>query len=411
MEIADVAVIGGGPAGLFCAIHAAGPKTRVIVLEKNKTPGMKLKISGTGQCNLTHEGRPGDFLTHYGSRGNFLKPALFGCTSSDVQQFFIDRDVPLEITEAGKVFPASRKSQDILFALLREAEKNCVEIFTEEPVISVQKCKTSFLVTTKSHTFEVRFVVLATGGMSYPKTGSTGDGYRLAKALGHTITPVYPALSPVTIRNFPFAALSGLSFSPLHYSVWRQGKKVMDCCGDVLITHTGLSGPGILDHSRDIRPDDRLLINFTRNTSRENAEKQFLLSVKDNPKRTIKTLLAGFLLPDRLVPAILDQSGIPHDLTGAHITAEQRKTLLGRLTGFPLDVATVGDFSCAMATSGGVTLDEVDKKTLESKIVPGLYFAGEVLDIDGDTGGYNIQAAFSTGFLAAQAIRKKTDAG
>jgi hypothetical protein len=290
---------------------------------------------------------------------------------------------------------------------MAECRNRGVTILCGEPVNAVEKTQTGFILHSPRHSVHVQSLVISTGGASYPKTGSTGDGYRIAASLGHTITDIAPALSPLIIAHFPFADLAGMSFSPLAFSVRRIGKKVVDRCGDVLLTHTGLSGPGILDCSRDILPGDTLILSFAGPGTREENDRKFLDLIQHNPKKTIKYGLTSVNIPERLARTLLEGAGIPADLTGAHLTAAQRTKLTGLLTGFPLKVAALGDFSCAMVTRGGVLLDEVNPKTMESRRVPGLYFAGEVLDIDGDTGGFNLQAAFSTGFLAAHSIRVK----
>jgi hypothetical protein len=243
--------------------------------------------------------------------------------------------------------------------------------------------------------------------MSYPKTGSTGDGYRFAAALGQPLTETAPALTPLKIRSFPFAALSGISFACLPFSVWRDGKKVADYSGDLLFTHLGLSGPGVLDASRDIRPGDSIRLSFVGAMRREEFAQDLARRVQENTSWQVRTILAAYPVPERLNRKLLALSGIPDDLTCAHFSAAQRSKLVTNCTEFPLEVAALGEYQVAMATRGGVALEGVNPKTMESKIVPGLFFAGEVLDIDGDTGGYNLQAAFSTGYLAAQGVRKR----
>ena len=251
-------------------------------------------------------------------------------------------------------------------------------------------------------------VVITTGGASYPQCGTTGDGYRLAASLGQPVTETAPALTPLLIRPFPFAALMGLSFEQMRFSVWREGKKVADHTGDVLFTHLGLSGPGILDASRGIRPGDVVRLSFAGAMRREEFAADIAKRAAENPNWQVGTILAKYPIPERLNRKLLKISGIPEDHKCAHFSAAQRSVLVTNCTEFPLTVAALGDYKIAMVTRGGVALDSVNAKTMESKIVPGLFFAGEVLDIDGDTGGYNLQAAFSTGYLAAQEIRKRS---
>ena len=246
--------------------------------------------------------------------------------------------------------------------------------------------------------------------MSYPETGSTGDGYRFAAALGQPLTETAPALTPLKISSFPFAALAGISFESLPFSVWRDGKKVADYAGDILFTHLGLSGPGILDASRDIRAGDSIRLSFVGAMRREEFAKDLAKRVRENNTWQVRTILAAYPIPERLNRKLLALSGIPDDLKCAHFPAAQRSKLVANCTEFPLAVAALGEYPVAMVTRGGIALEGVNPKTMESAIVPGLFFAGEVLDIDGDTGGYNLQAAFSTGYLAAHGVRKRWEA-
>ena len=411
MEQHDVVVIGAGPAGLFCALHAALPGHRILLLEKNPDPGAKLLLSGSGQCNITHSGEIRDFLSHYGDHGKQVKPALFGFTNRDLIDFFRKRGIAMMTDENGKVFPETRRSSDVLTLLFKECQERGVDLRCNEPATLVTHTAEGFAVTTPKATYFSPILVLSTGGASYPKTGSTGDGYRISASLGQPLTEIAPALTPLLIRNYPFAALSGISFECMKFSVWRAGKKLADRTGDVLFTHLGLSGPGILDASRDIHPGDVITLSFVGNLKREEFVADLTKRVEENRSWQISTILAAYPIPERLNRKLLKLSGIPDDLKCNHFSAEQRSCLIATCTQFPLTVEAPGGFSVAMVTRGGVALDGVNLKTMESKIIPNLYFAGEVLDIDGDTGGYNLQAAFSTGFLAAQSIRMKWESG
>jgi predicted Rossmann fold flavoprotein len=407
MEQYDVVVIGAGPAGMFCALQAAQPGHCILLLEKNQNPGAKLLLSGTGQCNITHSGEISDFLSHYGDHGKQVKPALFGFTNRDLIEFFHERGLATTLENDGKIFPESRRSADVLALLLKECKERGVDLHCGEPVTGVTRTAVGFDITTPIATYHSLVLVISTGGAAYPKTGSTGDGYRLSESLGQPVTEITPALTPLLIRNFPFAALAGISFDRMQFSVWRAGKKVQDHTGDVLFTHLGLSGPGILDASRYIRSGDVIKLSFTGILKHDEFGADLIKRVSENRSCQISTILAAYPIPERLNRKLLNLSGIPEDLKCAHFSAEQRSRLITNCTQYPLTVEAPGGFSIAMVTRGGVALDEVNLKTMESKIIPNLYFAGEVLDIDGDTGGYNLQAAFSTGFLAAQSIRKK----
>lgn len=347
-----------------------------------------------------------DFLSHYGSHGKWLKPALFSFTNKDLLAFFEKRGLPMQAEDNGKVFPKTRQSSDVLSALLAECKMRGVTIHCGEPVTGITHITGGFEITTSRAVYHPRFVVITTGGASYPRTGSTGDGYRLSESLGQPVSEPAPALTPLLIRSFPFAALAGLSFEKMPFTVWRAGKKVGDFKGDLLFTHLGISGPGILDASRYILPDDLIKLSFVGAMKREEFAADLSKRVQENRSWQVSTILAGYPIPERLNRKLLKLSDIPDDLKCNHFSAEQRTRLVTNCTEFPLLVTAPGGYAVAMATRGGVALEGVDMKTMESRIIPHLYFAGEVLDIDGDTGGYNLQAAFSTGVLAAEGIRK-----
>ncbi len=405
----EIVVIGAGPAGLCCAIHAAAGGYGVLVLEKNDQPGAKLLLSGSGQCNVTHDGGIGEFVSHYGDHGRFVKPALMSFTNKNLVEFFRSHSLAMMTEENGKVFPRTRQSADVLAVLLAECGKEGVEIRCSEPVTGISRNAGSFTIMTAAARYAAQVVVITTGGASYPQCGTTGDGYLLAASLGQPVTETAPALTPLLIRPFPFASLMGLSFEQMRFSVWRDKKKLADHTGDVLFTHLGLSGPGILDASRGIRPGDIVRLSFAGSMRMEEFATDIAKRAAENPNWQVGTILAKYPIPERLNRKLLKLSGIPEDLKCAHFSAEKRSALVANCTAFPLTVAALGDYKIAMVTRGGIALEGVHAKTMESKIVPGLFFAGEVLDIDGDTGGYNLQAAFSTGYLAALGIRKRME--
>jgi predicted Rossmann fold flavoprotein len=407
MEKYTVVVIGAGPAGLFCALQAALSGHSVLLLEKNKKPGAKLLLSGSGQCNITHGGDIREFLTHYGNHGKQVRPALFGFTNQDLIEFFKDRGLLMITEDNGKVFPHTRCSADVLDILVKECRNRGVILRCSEPVTGVSRIPQGFEINTPAATYSTLMMVIATGGASYPQTGSTGDGYRISESLGQPVTKTAPALTPLRIRDYPFAALSGISSEGMHFSVWRAGKKIADRSGDMVFTHHGLSGPGILDASRDIHANDIIKLSFVGSLKPGEFAADLIKRIRENRNRQISTILAAYPIPERLIRKLLNLSGIPENLTCNHFSGEQRSRLITSCTQFPLTVSALGGFSIAMVTRGGVAWEGVNQKTMESKIIPNLYFAGEVLDIDGDTGGYNLQAAFSTGFLAGQSICKR----
>ena len=307
-----------------------------------------------------------------------------------------------------KVFPATRKASDVLSLLISECKRRGVLVRCSEAVLSVEHSEGIFSVKTKNSCYTTSNVVISTGGMSYPGTGSSGDGYKFAERLDQPVTDIRPGLSAIYVRNYPFSHLSGLSFENAVVSLFRENKKIHQSAGDLLFTHHGLSGPVILHLSRFVRTGDRLKISFIPGMDRETVLQNLIEKTAEHGKRQLKTLFLEYGgLPERFVKELLELAGIPLDSTCAHISKKARNTLIDYLTAFPFDVKSCGGFNEAMVTAGGVSLDGVNPKTMESKSVPGLYFIGEVLDIDGDTGGYNLQAAFSTAFSAAKSIRSE----
>jgi len=405
LQTFDTLIIGGGPAGLFAAIHRQSLKT--AVLEKNTEPGKKLLISGSGQCNFTHEGDIADFLSHYGSNFRFLKPALRKFTNAHLMNFFTQRGLGIITDKNGKVFPASLRSSDILQILTGECVKHNISIFSHDAVLTVEKTAEGFLIKTTANEYGCKNLVIATGGMSYPSTGSTGDGYHFAKQLSHSIIPPKPALTPVFIRHFTMAGLAGVSLQDVPVFLFRASKKIAGHQGDIGFTHKGLSGPGILDFSRNIQSGDILKMNIIKQNT-ENFRETFMETAEKEGKMTIQMLMKNYDIPRSLMKLILDELHLKPDHKLAQITREQRNNLVVSFCEYPFEVESTGGFTMAMTTRGGVSLNEVSSKTMESKLVKNLYFAGEVLDIDGDTGGYNLQAAFSTGYLAADAINIKS---
>ena len=408
MKSAEVLIIGAGPAGLFTAIHCLNRK--VIVLEKNAMPGKKLLISGTGRCNLTHDCKLSDFSDHYGENHRFLKTALHSFTNTDLVRFFNDHGLETVVDKNGKVFPASQKALDVLQVLTETCSAKKVNVAYNQHVKSVLRTETGFEVKTNSVGFSCKFLVITTGGMSYPATGSTGDGYHLAKQLGHSIVPPKPSLSPVFIRDYNMASISGVSVPNKTIYLYRGEKKIAEHSGDIGFTHKGLSGPGILDFSRHILSGDTLKVNFI-DMKADDFRNELINASAITGKTAIQTYLKNFDLPRSLVLLIFESINIQPEMRLGDISRLQRNNLVKAFSEYPFIIEKVGGFNMAMVTAGGISLDEVNTKTMESKLVPGLYFAGEVLDIDGDTGGYNLQAAFSTGYLAGKVMSELDKAG
>jgi predicted Rossmann fold flavoprotein len=400
MKDYDIIIAGAGPGGVFAALWAKTKGARVLLLERNTKPCRKLMLSGNGQCNITHEGDVGDFIQHYGKKGSFLRSALTFFPNDHLIKFFGTRGVPLLTREDGKVFPRSLDAEDLSKALLGECVHRRVEMRVGERIRDVSHIK-RFLISTDKRSYTSSCLVIATGGKTYPQTGSTGDGYRFAVELGHSIVDPAPALAPLYIQNHPFRDQAGIVLMNVGVSITRDGKRIAKDTGDVLLTHLGVSGPTILNLSRLVKEADRLMLDLTGGMR---SEVEFQQALAAYPRQTLKNALARALhLPDRVVERLVDASGMEKHVSCSNLPREGRKRLFEILRGVPLTVKQRGDFSVAMVTQGGIRTDEIDPQSMESRLVPGLFFAGEVIDIDGDTGGYNLQAACSTGALAGKA--------
>jgi len=404
-----VIVIGAGPAGIMAAGQAARRGADVLLIEKMDRPACKLRITGKGRCNLTNLAPISDFIQHFGRNGRFLHQSFARFFTTDLISFFEDLGVPTVVERGGRVFPASQHAQDIVESLVTWLDRNCV---TQQMHASV-----AALIITGGQVVGVRLadgrnysadaVVIATGGASYPGTGSTGDGYRLAESVGHSIIPIRPALVPLETSGDIAPALQGLSLRNVAVKLLIDGKCAADGFGEMLFTHFGISGPIILTLSKvavdALRNHHKVGVSIDLKPAldEQTLDARLLRDINTYNKRQFRTLLKE-LLPRKLIPICIDLTGIPADKPAHQITATERKRLLDWLKSFQLDVIRHRPLAEAIVTAGGVNTQEIDPRTMASRLVEGLYFAGEILDIDADTGGYNLQAAFSTGWLAGQ---------
>jgi predicted Rossmann fold flavoprotein len=404
----DVVVIGAGAAGLVAAISAAERGRRTLLLEKNRKAGVKILMSGGTRCNLTHATDNGGIVEAFGSPGRFLHSALAAFSVDATVAFFEAEGVATKVEEKGKVFPVSNKATDVLAALLRRLERSGAALGLEEPVSDLQRVANGFALQTPRRVVNAARVVLTSGGQSYPGSGTTGDGYRLLAPFGHTIVPPRPALVPVTVAAPWVADLRGITVPDAAVRVREETKLLAQRRGSLLFAHFGLSGPVVLDVSRavsghaqpaalhlDIDPlpamNEVELGEFLRRESASAGKKQ----------------LAGVLasrLPRRLCEALLLQAGLPAERTAAALSKEDRTRLVATAKHLQIPVTGTLGFKKAEVTAGGVALDDVDSRTMQSRLVPGLFIAGEVLDLDGPIGGYNFQAAWSTGWLAGLSV-------
>ncbi len=391
-------VVGGGPAGLFCSL-CARRRGSVLLLERNGSPGRKLLVSGSGQCNITHAGEMEDFPARYGPAANFVKPALYAFTNRDLTGFLESRGVRTAARDDGKVFPVSMKSSDVLEALLSGCSEAGVSLRCGLRVTGAARLGSGFAVRAGAEEFFAERLVIATGGCSYPSTGSSGDGHLLAEALGHAVTGLFPALAPVIPSETATRNLSGVSIRSARVAVERAGKTVASGTGDVLFTDAGLSGPGILDISRYVRKDDQLTVSLCGLDARE-ARERLGEALQAAGGRTVLNTLRTLGIPGRLAELALERAGLNRRTRWPEVSRARAGELSRLITAFPFRVARVEGFQAAMATAGGISRSEIHRHTMMSRLVEGLFFAGEVMDVDGDTGGYNIQWAFSSGMAA-----------
>ena len=400
--IYDVIVIGAGPAGLFSAANIENKK--VLIIEKSKEPGRKLLLTGAGQCNYTNNCAINEFFDRYGDKGRFIKPALYNFTNQETIDFFKKRGLRSIIREDDKVFPSSLKAIDVLNVLIDSVNHAQMLLNTRVERVSYDADKKLFYIKTHAFAYAAYNLIIATGGKSYPDTGSTGAGYEFAASLGHSVVEPKPALTPIYVENYQFGELSGVSFKNIKLSLFKNNKKTKEFAGDFLFTHINISGPVIINNSRYMEAGDIIKINFTA-FSNEDDFRSFFESLIQS-KTSIKTALKDLALPRRFVEKALEICGIDENLPCSQLSKIQRNSLIQMFSAHPMKIIKLGDYNIAMVTKGGVSTSEVNSKTMESKKIPGLYFTGEVLDYDGDTGGFNIQAAFSTAKLAADAINK-----
>ena len=407
MSSLSVAVIGGGAAGQMAAITAAQNGHRVTLLEKNEKLGKKLYITGKGRCNVTNDcGRDG-FFAHVIRNPRFLYSAYAAFNELDMMTFLEKNGCPVKVERGQRVFPVSDKSSDVQKALDRALKASGVIIRLQANVqeILTDGGAVAGVITERGAEAYDR-IILTTGGLSYPSTGSTGAGFQMAKALGHTVTGLYPSLVPLeTVESWPFA-LSGVTLKNVRLTAKRAGKAVYSEQGEMLLTHFGVSGPLVLTASAYIAEDPvgtELSIDFKPAISEEELHARLQRLVQENSKKAVGGAFSG-LLPTRLLDAVFDQARIEPWAPASSFSREQRQALVSALKGMPLTVKGTRPFSEAVVTRGGISVKEVKPSTLESKLVSGLYLAGEILDVDAFTGGFNLQIAWSTGALAGGSI-------
>lgn len=405
----DLVVIGGGAAGMFAAIQAAERGLRVLLLEKNDRLGKKLLITGKGRCNVTNACPPEEVLKNIPRNGRFLYSSVFGFSPEEVMRFFEERSCPLKIERGNRVFPISDRSTDILNVLEKELKRLGVErrharatgLFVRDGQIVGVK--------TEQNVISAPRVLLATGGKSYPLTGSTGDGYDLASAVGHSIVPPTGSLVPLESDCEDCAQMQGLSLRNTELRLLDgKGKTVFRDFGELLFTHFGVSGPIVLSASAHLKQGERYRIELDLKPALDEAklDARFLRDLEKYANRSMENALAD-LYPHSMIPVLLRRAEIFPSQKANSLTKQQRRALLEQTKRFTVPISGTRPVEEAIVTRGGVNVKEIDPKTMESKRVRGLYFAGELLDCDAYTGGFNLQIAWSTAYAAARAMAEE----
>ena len=407
----DLVVIGGGPAGMLCAIQAAQRGLSVTLLDRNLQLGRKLRITGKGRCNVTNDCDTREFMANIPGDGRFLYSAMSRFGTREVMAYFEGLGVPLKVERGNRVFPVSDNANDIANALVRECERLGVRTLRCSARNIETRDGAVCAVQTDAEKIPCRAAAICTGGLSYPKTGSDGWGYRMAAKLGHTVTPRRSSLVPLESDDAYCAEMQGFSLRNVTLFAYEDGKLIFRELGEMLFTHFVVSGPLVLSASAKMRhmgsADYRLLIDLKPALDEKKLEARILRDIEENPKRSFHNLLGG-LAGRSMVPVLEELTAIPGEQRCTDFTREQRQRLIQILKAFPVHVSGTRPIDEAIVTAGGVCTREVDPRTMESKLIKGLYFAGEVLDLDAYTGGFNLQIAWCTGFVAGNAVEKET---
>ena len=405
--LADAVIIGGGAAGSFCAITAARRGLSVIVLEPNEKIGRKLRITGKGRCNVTNNSDIRTVMNHIPDHSRFLYGALTRFSPEDTMQFYEDLGIPLKTERGNRVFPVSDNANDIADALQNELRRLGVTIIHEKAVDLITEDGRICAVDTSNQRIRTDRCVIATGGKSYPKTGSEGSGYRLASKLGHSIVSPLPSLVPLVSDDRCCAELQGISLRNIELSAFEDDKSIYRERGEMLFSHFGITGPLVLSASAHMRhfgtAEYKVILDLKPALDEKTLDLRILRDFSKYQNKAIRNAL-GDLLPKAMIPVILSRIAVPGGKPVHEITKEERKKLVHELKNFTITINGTRPIEEAVVTAGGVSTDEINPRTMESKLVSGLYFAGEIMDLDAYTGGYNLQIAWSTANLAGNSL-------
>ena len=403
-----IVVVGGGAAGMMAACTAARRGASVILIERNAQLGVKVNITGKGRCNVTNDSDPETLIKNTLTNGRFLYSAFAAMSAQDTMTFFEKIGVPLKVERGKRVFPVSDRARDVSGALKTQLHRLGVQILQHRvKAIAEKDGAVCGVLLQDGSVLAADRVILATGGRSYPRTGSDGDGYRMARALGHTVTELRPSLVPLLTQETTPAQMEGLALKNVTLTVKKDGKKVFSDFGEMVFTAKGISGPLVLSASAHLDGKKhtypyQAFIDLKPALDAETLDKRLLRDFAENSNRDFSNALSQ-LLPAKMIPVAVQMCGIPGNQKVHTITRVQRENLCVLLKAFPFTVVAAGGWDEAVVTAGGISVKEIDPKTMGSKLVRGLYFAGEIMDVDAYTGGFNLQIAWSTGYCAGQA--------
>lgn len=401
-----IAVIGAGPAGIIASGFAASRGHDVVLIDKNERIGKKLFITGKGRCNITNAADIGDFFDSIITNKNFLYSSLYSFTNEDILNLLHEYGLKTKVERGNRVFPDSDKSSDVIKALNKFLEKQGVKIKLNTEIDEIYYTQKGFNVNYNGEKHLYDRVIITTGGKSYPATGSTGDGYRFAKTMGHTVVELKPSLVPLEINAPWITDLQGLSLKNINLSAYSGDKKIHEEFGEMVFTHYGISGPVVLSMSNYLHGNYKrimLSIDLKPALDFEKLDSRILRDFNKYINKQLKNSLDD-LLPQRLIPWIIKNSDIEPEIKVNQITKEERLRLVNSIKSFSMELKAFRPIEEAIVTSGGISTKEINPSTMESKLVPGLFFAGEVIDVDALTGGFNLQIAYSTGYVAGNNV-------